>query len=86
MVQNESEIWFFEAIERFVHCVFIFYIWYVMKIYLICYVLVQIWEKSGSCDAGRNALSQSDYRIFQSTISPERNDEIALFFYVRKNS
>ena len=53
-----------------------------MKIYVICYVLAQIlfWEKSYSRDIGQNALIQSDYRIFKSTISPEQIDETASFF------
>ena len=37
-------------------------------------------EKSGSWDMGQNALSQSDYRIFKSTISLEQNVEKAWFF------
>ena len=39
-----------------------------------------IWEKSGSWDMGQNALGQSDYRVFKSTISLEQNDEKAWFF------
>ena len=31
-------------------------------------------------NSGQNALSQSDSRIFKSTISPEQMDEIASFF------
>ena len=36
-----------------------------------------IWGKSGSWNIDHNVLSQSDYRIFKSTVSPEQNDEIA---------
>ena len=38
------------------------------------------WEKSGSWDIGENALGQSDYRIFKSTISLEQNDGKVRFF------
>ena len=37
----------------------------------------RIWEKSWSGDIGQNALSQSDCRIFESTITPEQMDETA---------
>ena len=39
-----------------------------------------IWEKSCSWVIGKNVLSQSDCRIFKSTISPEQVDETASFF------
>ena len=39
-----------------------------------------IWEKSGLLDIGQNALSQSDYRIFNSTVSLEQNDEKTWLF------
>ena len=54
----------------------------IMKIYIICCVPAQIlyWEKSCSWDIGQNHLSQSDCRIFESTISPEQIDETASFF------
>ena len=39
-----------------------------------------ICENSCSWDIGWNALSQSDCRVFKSTISPEQIDEIASFF------
>ena len=53
-----------------------------MKVYIISCVLPQIhiFEKSGSWDTGINALGQSDYRIFKSTISLEQNDGKAWFF------
>ena len=38
-----------------------------------------IWEKYFSWDIGQNALSQSDCRIFKSSISPEQIDETASF-------
>ena len=38
------------------------------------------WERSGSWDLGQNALSQSDCRIFKSTITLEQNNEKAWFF------
>ena len=72
MVQNEPEIWF---IWLFV--MFLFFLHLVSAIFLY---KSQFWEKSGSCYMSGNALSQSDCRIFKSTISPERNDEMALFF------
>ena len=40
------------------------------------------WEKSGSWDMGQNALSQSDCRIFKSTISLEQNNEKAWCFCI----
>ena len=43
-----------------------------------------MWEKS-SRDMGQNALSQSDSRIFISTISPEEIDEI-YFLHFDTNS
>ena len=58
-----------------------------MKVYIICSILAQIsyleshiWEKSCSWDIVQNALSQSDYRIFNLAISLEQNDEKAWFF------
>ena len=42
-----------------------------------------ICEKSDSWDMGQNALGQSDYRIFKSTISLEQNDEKAWFYACR---
>ena len=38
-----------------------------------------IWEKSYSWDMGQNALTQSECRIFKSTISPEQIDEPVYF-------
>ena len=38
------------------------------------------YEKSGSWDMVQNALCQSDWRIFKSTISLEQNHEKAWFF------
>ena len=37
-------------------------------------------EKSGYWDMGQNTLSQSNYRIFKSIISLEKNDEKAWVF------
>ena len=53
-----------------------------MKFYVICYVPAQVvyWEKSCSWEIDQNVLSQSDCRIFKSTISPKQIDEITLFF------
>ena len=39
-----------------------------------------IWDKYFSRDIDQNALSQSDFRFFKSTISPEQIDKIASFF------
>ena len=60
----------------------VFWIWSIMKVYTICCGLAQIpfLRKSGSWDMGQTALSQSDYRIFKSTISLEQNDEKAWIF------
>ena len=65
-----------------------FSIWSIMKVYIISCVLAQIhiFEKSGSWDSGINALGQSDYRIFKSTISLEQNDEKAWFLHVDTDS
>ena len=49
-----------------------------MKIYIICCVCAQI-PYLGKLLL-QNALSQSDCRIFKSTISPEQIDETASFF------
>ena len=49
-----------------------------MKIYIICCVPVQISYLGKPLFI--NALSQSDCRIFKSTISPEQIDETASFF------
>ena len=53
-----------------------------MKVYIICYISAQshILEKSTSKDMGQNAVGQSDYRIFKSTVSLEQHGEIAWFF------
>ena len=53
-------------------------LFYIMKIYIICCVPVQI-PYLGKL-LFQNALSQSDCRIFKSTISPEQIDETASFF------
>ena len=45
-----------------------------------------IWKKSGSWDMVQNALGQSDYRIFKSTISLEQNDEKSDFLHVDTDS
>ena len=37
-------------------------------------------EKSCSWYVGRDAFSQSDYKIFKSTISPDEIDKTASFF------
>ena len=62
----------------------------VTNFYWICYVIFilfgvllhksHIWKKSFFWNIGQNSLSQSDYRIFKSTISPDQIDEIASFF------
>ena len=41
---------------------------------------LRVLEKSGSWDMGQNTLSQSDCKIFKSTISLEQNDEKDWFF------
>ena len=59
-----------------------------MKIYITCCASAEslYWEKSCSWDVGQNALSQSDCRIFKSTIFPEQIDEKPYFLYVDTNS
>ena len=57
----------------------------IIKVYVIAYTILfvvrllksHIWEKPDSGDMGQNAVSQSDCRIFKSTISLEQNYEIA---------
>ena len=39
-----------------------------------------IWKKPFFWDIGQNALSQSDCRVFKSTISLEQIDQTASFF------
>ena len=58
-----------------------------MKIYINYYVPAQILyrEKSCSWDIGQNALSQSNCKIFKSTISLEQIDETATFMDVDTN-
>ena len=53
-----------------------------MKIYIICYVPAQAlyWKKIFFYEIRQNALSQSDCRIFKSTISPKQIDETVSFF------
>ena len=57
----------------------------IMKIYIISCVPAQILycEKSCSWDIGQNIFSQSDCRIYKSTISPEQIGETASFFACR---
>ena len=59
----------------------IHWIWSIMKIY-ICSILAQslYWEKSCSWDIDQNALSQSDCRVFKSTIPREQIYETVSFF------
>ena len=59
-----------------------------MKIDIICCVSAQMLylEKSFSKYTGKNALSQSNGRIFILTISPEQIDETASFFACYTNS
>ena len=59
-----------------------------MKNCIICCVPEKsyIWEKFCSWDIGQSALSQSDCRIFKSTVSPEQIDETASVWYVDTNS
>ena len=54
--------------------------WAIIKVYINCAICLKnshIWKISGSWDMGQNALSQSDSRIFKSTLSLEHNDEKA---------
>ena len=55
--------------------------------YNIIFILVaiflhksHIWEKPCYWGIGQTALGQSEWRIFQSNVSPEQNYEIAWFF------
>ena len=59
----------------------------IMTMYIICCVPSQIlyWEKSCFWYIGENAFSQSNYRIFKSTISVEQINEIASFVHVDRN-
>ena len=58
-----------------------------MKIYINYYVPAQIlyMEKSCSWDIGQNALSQSNCKIFKSTIYLEQINETATFMHVDTN-
>ena len=59
----------------------------VVNMYIICYVPAQVpYLGKISWDMGQNVLSQSDCRIFLSTISPEQINEIAWFLHVDTNS
>ena len=52
-----------------------------MKIYIAVFLHKSyIWKKPFFWDTGQNALSQSDCRIFKSTISLEQIDQTASFF------
>ena len=45
-----------------------------------------IWEQFSSWDIGQNALGQSHYRIFKSTISIEQHDEKTWFLHADTDS
>ena len=51
------------------------------KLCIICYVPAQI-SYLKKIEFLKHAVSQSDSRIFKSTVSLEENDEIALFFFM----
>ena len=48
---------------------------FIMKVFVVLLHKSHIRQKFGSWDMSQNALSQSDYRVFKSTISLEQNDE-----------
>ena len=50
---------------------------FIMKVFVVLLHKSHIRQKFGSWDISQNALSQSDYRVFKSTISLEQNDEKA---------
>ena len=77
---NGPKIGLFEFNEKFI--ISFHRICSVMKFFVICCVPKQIlfWGKILFLRYGQNALSQSDCRIFKSTISLEQIDEIQSHF------
>ena len=57
-----------------------FLIWSIIELYINCFMLGKILENIGSWDTCQNVPSQSDSKIFKSTISLEQNDEKVWFF------
>ena len=51
----------------------------IMTIFIICCVLDKYFGKNLTPETDQIALSQSDYRIFKLTFSPDQIDEIASF-------
>lgn len=81
------KIGFFKVFRKIWSWIFFFfflYIWYIMKVFIICYIhiLIPCLEKDFSWDMGQNGLMQSDCRIFESTVSLVQNNELVWLFCI----
>ena len=77
--KNRQKWGFFNLLENLV--IIFFWIWSVMKIYIICCIPAKIpyLGKTFFLRYEPNSFRQSDYRIFKSTISLRRSDEEVWF-------
>ena len=53
--------------------------WFIIKVYIICYILAKILYLGKIWNLDQNAIGQPDSRIFKSIISLKQNDELPDF-------